>query len=47
MKDYITVIRIDSDNLKDIQQFRKLWENLKVDIVFVPKKTKFIIKGKK
>ena len=44
-KQKICIVRLDTDNQEDIENFRKLWDKLKVDVVFVPKSAKFIIKG--
>ena len=41
----ICIVRLDTDDADKISEFSKLWNELKVDVVFVPKSVKFIIKG--
>lgn len=43
-KDEICIVRLDTDDAKDIIKFKNLWNKLKVDVVFVPKRVKFIFK---
>ena len=41
----ICIVKLDTDDSNKISEFRKLWNELKADVVFVPKNIKFIIKG--
>ncbi len=45
-KNKICIVRLDTDNAEEIREFQRLWNKLKVDVVFVPKTAKFIFKGK-
>ena len=44
-KKEICIVRLDTDNVLDVHEFKRMWKKLKVDVLFVPKTTKFIFKG--